>query len=276
MRIFVRRATALERIPLLKERFPEAEEVLSFMDRVLRFQHRVAEELTGADPEVDLASAETRVERGKPALKLLDLNLGPYLRYLREVLGEMREYGTESIREGADFLLSLSGEEVLSRARRFLKDRTTDDVSRMVFMVWLQPVLSSIAERISFARDRWLRNTCPVCGFKPSVSFLMDSEEGEGVRFLRCSLCLTDWVYVRTMCVNCGNVEDSSMDYYAESGTKYIQLQVCEKCGHYIKIVDLRKEGLAVPDLEDVATLILDLWADRRGYTKVERNILGY
>ncbi len=270
------REFALQRIPVLKERFPEAEEILSFAECLLRFQNCVLEDLLEKYPKVDLSSAEARIEKGKPALRLKHLDLRPYLGYLREALVKASECGTESIREGARFLLSQPEEELISLTGYFLENQMADDVSRMIFMAWLQPVLYSISDRISFTRDQWLRNFCPVCGFKPSVSFLMDSEEGEGVRFLRCSLCLTDWVYVRTMCVNCGNVEDDKMDYFMERGADYIQLQVCRKCKHYIKVVDLRKEGLAVPDLEDIASVALDLWAQERDYTKIERNIFGY
>ena len=38
----------------------------------------------------------------------------------------------------------------------------------------------------------------------------------------------------------------------------------------------MRKEGLAVPDLEDIASVSLDLWAQEKGYVKFERNLLGF
>ena len=270
------REFALKRIPTLKERFPEARQILEFLECILEYQNRVIEDLSDRDISIDLSSAEARIEKGKPALKLKDMDLRPYLPYLREILTKASDCGTENIREGARFLLDQPEEEVLSLIGYFLENQMADDVSRMIFTAWIQPILYSIADRISFNRDQWLKNFCPVCGFKPSVSFIMDSEEGEGVRFLRCSLCLTDWIYVRTKCVNCGNVEDDKMDYFVEKSMEYIQVQVCQKCKHYIKIVDLRKDGLAVPDLEDVASVALDLWAEERDYTKIEKNLFGF
>jgi len=37
----------------------------------------------------------------------------------------------------------------------------------------------------------------------------------------------------------------------------------------------MRLDGLAVPHVEDVASLVLDLWAKERGFVKFENNIFG-
>ncbi len=55
-----------------------------------------------------------------------------------------------------------------------------------------------------------------------------------------------------------------------------VEVQVCGECNHYIKLIDLRKDGFAVPDLDDLASVSLDLWAGERGYIKVEKNLLGF
>jgi len=107
------------------------------------------------------------------------------------------------------------------------------------------------------------------------VSYIADSQEVEGGRFLRCVLCNTDWLYNRNRCVNCGNEDDKEMDYYYQEENRAVQLQVCQKCGHYIKLIDMRLDGLAVPHVEDVASLVLDLWAKERGFVKFENNIFG-
>ena len=268
------REFALRRVKDLKVRFPEAEDILRFTECILEYQNSVLERI--GEPDLDLSNAETRIKKGKPALKLKGKDLKPYLPYLKDLLDKASSCGTREIEEGASYLRDLEEEEVLSLVDYFLENQMADDVSRMMFCAWIQPIVYRISEKVTFNRDSWLKNFCPVCGFKPSVSFLMDSEEGEGVRFLRCSLCLTDWVYVRTMCVNCGNNEDDKIDYFVEKDIDYIHLQVCRRCEHYIKVVDLRKDGLAVPDLEDIATVTLDLWASERGYMKIEKNLFGY
>jgi len=270
------REFALGRLPALKEKFPESREILGFMEHVLSYQKDVMEDLLDKDLGIDISSADSRIGKGKPALKLTGIDWELFLGYLWPLLDLLDQVGTGEVREGVSYLRSLGKEEILSNLGYFLESQMADDVSRFIFMAWLQPTLYVIADGIEFNREQWLRNFCPVCGFKPSVSFLMDAEEGEGARFLRCSLCLTDWFYIRTKCVNCGNSEDDKLDYFVDQNQDYIHLQTCKVCDHYIKVVDMRREGLAVPDLEDVASVSLDLWAQEKGYIKFERNLLGF
>ncbi len=270
------REFALKRIRALKEKFPESREILSFMERILSYQKDVIEDLLDKDLDIDISSADSKIGKGKPALKLTDINWKPFLGYLWPLLNLLDQVGTGEVREGVSYLKSFSKEETLSNLNYFLEGQMADDVLRFIFMAWLQPILYMIADRIEFNKEQWLKNFCPVCGFRPSVSFITDAEEGEGARFLRCSLCLTDWLYVRTMCVNCGNSEDDKLEYFVDQDQNYIHIQTCKLCGHYIKIVDMRKDGFAVPDLEDIASVSLDLWAQEKGYVKFERNLLGF
>lgn len=270
------REFALGRLPALKEKFPESSQILDFLSCILEYQNLMIVDLSESRLYLDTFNAQSRVEKGKPAFKLKDLDLSPFLKYLYPLLEKASECGTPEIEKGSEYLRSLERDELLSLINYFLESQMADDVSRLLFISFLQPIMYVSADRVNFEQEKWLKNHCPVCGFKPSVSFLMDTEEWEGARFLRCSLCLTDWLYVRTKCVNCGNVEDDKLDYFTSPDINYIDIQTCKKCNHYIKIVDLRKEGLAVPDLEDIASVSLDLWAQDQGFVKFERNLFGF
>ncbi|GEM_PF-767208 len=269
------REFALQRVDMLRERFPEAGELLSFLKGVLEFQSQVIEELREKDPPFDVSSALSRIDKGKPALRLRGVDWTVYFPLLRRLLDVLSDIGTEEIKTRVEGLAKLSDEEIKGELNSFLESREADEVERLTFLSWLQPVLHTFADRIELNHEKWLKNVCPVCGSKPSVSFLMDTSEWEGVRFLRCSLCLTDWLYERTKCTVCGNNEDDKLSYYTSEEVKHVELQVCNLCNHYIKNVDMRKDGLAVPDVDDVATVALDLWAGEQGYLKVERNLLG-
>ncbi len=270
------REFAIQRLPFLKKKFPESSQLLEFLECILKLQNDIIEDLSERGVDIDTSNAEKRIEKGKTGLKLSEINWEPYLVYLYEFLDRASECGTPEIESGAYYLKNQNKDDILSILSYFLENQIADDVSRMIFVSFLQPILYTVSDKISFNKDQWLKNYCPVCGFKPSVSFLMDTEEWEGARFLRCSLCLTDWLYIRTKCVNCGNVEDNKMDYFMVQDFDYIKIQACQKCNHYIKIIDLRKDGFAVPDLEDIASVSLDLWAQEKGYTKFERNLFGF
>ncbi len=42
-----------------------------------------------------------------------------------------------------------------------------------------------------------------------------------------------------------------------------------------MKSVDLRVDGLAVPVVDDLGSVELDLWAQQQGLEKLQRNLLG-
>ena len=52
-------------------------------------------------------------------------------------------------------------------------------------------------------------------------------------------------------------------------------MEACNICKAYIQTVDLTKNGLAVPEVDELAALPLTLWADENGYQKTTRNVLG-
>ena len=46
-------------------------------------------------------------------------------------------------------------------------------------------------------------------------------------------------------------------------------------CRSYLKAVDMRTDGLAVPVVDEIASVELDLWASQQGLEKIQRNLLG-
>jgi formate dehydrogenase maturation protein FdhE len=55
----------------------------------------------------------------------------------------------------------------------------------------------------------------------------------------------------------------------------HVRLDECSSCARYLKTVDLRSRGDAVPLVDDLASVELDLWASERGLTRVEMNLFG-
>ena len=52
-------------------------------------------------------------------------------------------------------------------------------------------------------------------------------------------------------------------------------LEACETCQRYVKSVDLSLDGLAVPEVDELRSLSLDLWAVERGYVRLEPGLAG-
>ena len=53
-----------------------------------------------------------------------------------------------------------------------------------------------------------------------------------------------------------------------------MRVECCEACRCYIKTVDLTKNGLAEPVVDEIAAIPLDLWAQKQGYAKLQRNLM--
>ena len=115
---------------------------------------------------------------------------------------------------------------------------------------------------------------CPRCAALPVAAVLR--EEGHGAkRFLLCGLCLQEWECLRMVCPACGEQDFDKLPVYTAEQFAHVRIDACDSCHHYIKTIDLTKDGLAVPCVDDLASVSLDLWARERGYTRIRPNILG-
>jgi formate dehydrogenase accessory protein FdhE len=115
---------------------------------------------------------------------------------------------------------------------------------------------------------------CPRCAAPPVAAVLR--EEGHGAkRLLLCALCLHEWECLRIVCPACGEHEFDKLPIYTAEQFAHVRIDACDRCHHYIKTIDLTKDGLAVPCVDDIASVSLDLWARERGYTRIKRNVLG-
>jgi FdhE protein len=116
---------------------------------------------------------------------------------------------------------------------------------------------------------------CPACGQLPQVGVLRP-EGGHGSALsLACSLCFHEWAFRRGCCAACGESSDASLAFYSAEGFDHVQVQTCETCRHYLHTVDLGRDVEAIPDVDEVAALPLDVWAREQGFAKRQLNLVG-
>jgi len=119
---------------------------------------------------------------------------------------------------------------------------------------------------------------CPRCGGRPQVSYLPESGEVlvTASRMLSCSRCDESWTHARMTCPACGEADSARMPIYADpEWLPHLRADACETCRRYLITVDLRKEPEAVPVVDELAALPLDLFAQARGFTKIVPNLMG-
>ena len=107
---------------------------------------------------------------------------------------------------------------------------------------------------------------CPICGSAPGLAVL---EAEDGHRVLHCGLCGWSWRFARLACARCGCGDQAKLQRLSVDGEDARWIEVCQGCRGYLKTIDRRRltdpAGLVVL-VEEVATLYLDLLAEREGY----------
>jgi formate dehydrogenase accessory protein FdhE len=151
-------------------------------------------------------------------------------------------------------------------------DTTASD--RLLAWIFLQPYAEYLAAHRETAVLDGTPSTCPLCGGKPIVGVLRS--EGDGAKkSLICMLCAHEWSFRRIYCPACGEEREPQMAFYSAPEIAHVRVDVCDTCHTYLKTIDLTKTGLAVPIVDELATIPLDLWAREHGYQKLQINLLG-
>jgi hypothetical protein len=174
-----------------------------------------------------------------------------------------------------------------------------DPVDRYLARASLGPVLEALgedAEDVCVPQgDPEHRHRCPGCGGLPQLSVLADAGEElvTGPRNLLCCRCGTDWQCSRSTCPACGGSEEEQLQVYAEqlegpvSGNgkrdgdappvfPHLRIAGCSACRRYLIEVDMARDPRAVPEVDELAALPLDLYAADQGLTKVTPNLMGF
>ncbi|MGB9659744.1 MAG: formate dehydrogenase accessory protein FdhE [Nitrososphaerales archaeon] len=147
-------------------------------------------------------------------------------------------------------------------------ERLGVDPALILFVVstLIQPCLEEIAQKIdpSFL-EKWWQALCPICGRRPMAARLKSRK-----RYLLCSLCGAEYLADLFLCVNCGNTDPLTLKFLAPEGYPEFRVDFCEKCKHYLKVIDEEKLRRPIPKgLEDVITIDLDFMAKGAGLIRV-------
>ena len=143
---------------------------------------------------------------------------------------------------------------------------------------FMQPVAEALVQRAGHgpADCGDARTSCPYCGAAPLASVIRDGPEIKGVRSLLCSLCTGEWSFLRSCCPNCREQRPVELEYHVTDLLPHVRVEECRSCRTYLKAIDLRKNGLAVPEVDELASVELDLWAGEQGMAKLQKNVLGF
>jgi len=56
----------------------------------------------------------------------------------------------------------------------------------------------------------------------------------------------------------------------------HIRIEACESCRRYLLSIDLATDLAAVPVVDELAAIPLDLYAREQGFSKITPNLMGF
>jgi len=270
----------------LAERWPFAAEVLDFYAALLDAQEAIFCEARARAPE-SARIAAFAVEFAVPRVIETSIDRGPE-RLGAALLERFHEADIE------DLIACWLGEGELSTVERYL---TRAAVS---------PILEALDQNSVAAATVGPRDDrhCPACGGVPQMSYFATSAEDlvTSHRYLECARCATAWPFTRMVCASCGESETKNLSTYSEIGAleaelsggvvkhlpgaakdarpvaqlPHLRIDGCQTCKKYILNVDLSRDGRAVPVVDELAALPLDLYAKELGMSKIAPNLMGF
>ena len=149
---------------------------------------------------------------------------------------------------------------------------TEDYLSRAMLRPYVEFLRS-----IPTAPDRVHRQgQCPFCGGLPWISARRDGSLMEGARrMLGCGLCGGEWGFGRILCPVCLEGDPAKLPSFRNETHANVRVEACETCKRYVKSIDLSEDALPIPEVDDLVSLSMDLWAAEQGFTRIEPGLAG-
>lgn len=141
-------------------------------------------------------------------------------------------------------------------------------------LAFLQPYAEFIRSQSHLQLEGYTHSLCPFCDRKPILGVLRPLGDGAQRRLI-CGFCLAEWEFRRIVCPGCGQEDHARLPIYTAETFPHIRVECCDTCKTYIKAIDLAKNGLADPLVDELASLPLGLWAEEHGYAKLRPNMFG-
>jgi FdhE protein len=279
-------ATHRRRAAVLRERYPFAAEVLTFY-LVLLDAWEDGWDVAREDRPEPRQLARWAVERVLPRVVKATEAAGP------EPLAAAARDLVEAGRLEESLAAWLAGAE-LAPVERYLARAS----------LWAPLVALEADAGAACADDPSPRGDrhCPRCGGPPQLSFRSRAEDRlvSGRRHLVCGRCGQSWSYSGSSCPSCGETSGSRRTVYAERRDglavgrdgddreatdvaradaptfPHLRIDACASCERYLIDVDLGRDTQAVPEVDELAALPLDLYAAEHGLSKITPNLMGF
>lgn len=248
--------------------YPAAAEGLRFYGHIAQFQKSLYGELEARCGKEQVARL--------PGMLQQEFDLFVLMPHFAAFLTTVETNAPAPLAQAAAAQRGSSGRSQLDILTNFWREPASNPDPSQNLLAWmfLQPYAEYLADYSERPPLHATPPVCPWCSSRPLAGVLRPEGDG-GKRSLVCSLCAAEWNFRRIVCPGCGEEDVHKLAVYTANEIAHVRVEACDTCHQYIKTVDLTKDGHAIPAVDELATLPLDLWAADHGYTKIQTNLLG-
>lgn len=188
---------------------------------------------------------------------------------LLHLLAQLKDKVNEETLTTIEWLEKASAQELEKLANAvFVQDFSTISSDKAVFiwsalsLYWLQ-LVQQIPHNAKMESGENL-HLCPICSAPPTASVIQFGS-AQGLRYLHCSLCESEWNMVRTKCTNCE--QSGKLEYWSiDNEFAAVRTESCGDCQSYLKVVYQEKDPHVEPIADDLASLFLDVEMEEKGF----------
>ena len=250
----------IDRASVLAPLQPWAAEVLTFYGHLAGRQRAIAEDALATRPDAAEVPAWIAA-RAIPSIVDVAVNRGPD-KLAAGVLARFDEADLEAL------------------VSTWLAGTPQPPIDSFLARAAAAPLLEALPDVAAATGQRTAgERHCPTCGGAPQLSYFGISGEDlvTAPRYLQCSRCSGSWVFPRLVCAGCGEVDAGRLSILADiDKLPGIRVDACDTCRLYLITVELPTIPAAVPLVDELAALPLDLHAKERGLKKVTPNLMGF
>lgn len=244
---------------------------LAFSAELVEIQLALLESHPIANITEDLTACLTKNPTQKPLNAKQFVRSAEWRELLQAFILQCKERVSGNALVTLEWLEKASSTEIEVLADHLLNERFSEvGADQAVFLwavlslYWVQ--LTQQLPRRSQAEYGEHRHTCPVCDSAP-VASVVHFGDTQGLRYLHCALCESEWNVVRAKCTNCE--QTGKLDYWSlDSVDSAVKAESCGDCESYLKVMYQEKDPYVEPVADDLGTLFLDAEMEEKGFAR--------
>jgi len=225
--------------------------------------------------EAALAAMVTAAHGRRPLSGVLAQDVGAFIDGLRSVLSFAAASAPASLAEIARARVKEEPSLLVARLAPFWAGES-DGSESYLSRAQLRPYVEVLAA-LELPPDRARRaGSCPFCGGAPWIAVRRTAPDADGAqRYLGCALCGGEWVANRLRCPVCSEEDPNKLPSFQSDRHPVVRIEGCESCRCYVKSLDLTVDGRLIPEVDDLVSVSMDLWAAKEGFTRIEPGLAG-